>query len=216
MKKIVLIFCLLLLTGCTTVHYDIILKNVERPEQAKIKYGEETKINEFKEMYAKKTAPRKYDKEIINKYNYEDEAIKIIWVPSETDFSFILSNKTDKSIKIIWDNAAFVDCDGESHRVLHAGVRYIKKDESMPASIVVRKQNLSDMIIPTSNIYYTSQGWGDSSILPTQSEDPTPAGLKKEIAKYIGKTIQVLLPLEIDSIVYDYIFIFEVKNVVLK
>ncbi|GAI08971.1 unnamed protein product, partial [marine sediment metagenome] len=40
--------------------------------------------------------------------------------------------------------------------------------------------------------------------------------LKAKAEKYIGKTIQVLLPLQIEDVVNEYIFIFKYANMLSK
>lgn len=198
------------LVGCTTyrAYYDIGLKEVERPAQAKERYGAQ-KITQVEEGG-------------MEKYYFEDDMVKIVWIPTASQVSFVLTNKTDHSIKIVWDEAAFVDENGVTHRVMHSGVKYIDRNNPQPPSIVVRKGSVSDLIIPTDNIYYWSgydSGWRKTPLFPTYSVvgDSTAATqLRSKSKKYIGKTIQVLLPLQIEDVVNEYIFTFEVKNVEVK
>ena len=132
------------LTGCATyrAYYDIGLKQVERPAQAKERYGEQTIT--------------KVEEEGIYKYFFEDEMVKIVWIPTAYQVSFVLTNKTNHSIKIVWDEAAFVDVAGVSHRVMHSGVKYIDRNNPQPPTVVVRKGTITDLVIPTDNIYYVS------------------------------------------------------------
>ena len=95
---------LIFLTGCLyQAHYDIGLQEVERPAQAKEKYGEQ-KITQIEE-------------EGVAKYSFDDQMINIVIYPTHSGIYFTLKNKTSYSIKIIWDEAAFVDENGSSHRV---------------------------------------------------------------------------------------------------
>lgn len=191
-----------LLTGCSpfTAYYDIALKRVERPAQAQERYGEQevTIVAE----------------EGVNKYFFEDEFIKIAWIPTADQLSFVLTNKTNHSIKIIWDEAAFVDENGISHRVIHSGVKYIDRNSTQPPSVVVRNGTVTDLVIPTDNIYYVSGKYGGWHVAPLFPKSAVSAEeLRAKAGKYIGKTIQVLLPLQIEEVVNEYIFTFEVKNV---
>ncbi|MBM3236228.1 hypothetical protein FJZ31_08005 [Candidatus Poribacteria bacterium] len=192
----------ILLTGCATyrVDYDIGLYEVERPAQARERYGEQ-KITKVQE-------------ENIEKYYFEDEMVQIAWIPIASRISFVLTNKTDYSIKIVWDEAAFVDTNGMSHRVMHSGVKYIDRNNPQPPSVIVRRGAITDDIIPSDNVYYASGdfgGWREEPLLPNSGTDAR--ALKTKAEKYSGKTYQVLLPLEIEGIINEYIFTFKINNV---
>jgi len=182
------------------LHYDINLAEVERPAEAKERYGE-PKIS--------KTEEEGY------KFMFEDEMIKILWLPSDSRLNFFLTNKTAHSIKIMWDEAAYVAENGSSHRVIHKGVKYAQVDDPQPPSVVVRRGTLSEIVIPTSAIYY-SDGWQERYLLPSAQMGGDPQVFLNENKKFIGKNIQVLLPIQIEGITNDYIFIFEINDVILK
>ena len=189
--------------SCTfyTPLYNIGLKQVERPVEAKERYGTQ-KVTRIEENGAAK-------------YSFEDEMVRIVWIPTASELSFVLTNKTDHSIKIVWDEAAFVDQDGISQRVIHAGVKHADRNNSQPPTVVVRKGTVTDLIVPSDNIYYVSGeygGWRKAPLFP-DTRAPNAEELKLETGKYIGKTIQVLLPLQIEDVVNEYIFIFEVQSV---
>ena len=84
MKKVFLVFIVAtVISGCVPWHYvryDIGLKEVERPSDAKKQYGE-PKIVQFQE-------------EGNTKYRFEDGLVKIIWLPTSSKFGFFLTNKT--------------------------------------------------------------------------------------------------------------------------
>lgn len=184
-----------------TVYYNIGLKQVERPVEAKERYGEQ----KVKRIEENGTA----------KYSFEDEMVRIVWIPTASELSFVLTNKTAHSIKIVWDEAAFVNPDGISQRVIHAGVKYIDRNTSQPPTVVVRKATITDLIIPSDNIYYVSGqdgGWRSAPLFLSES-GPNAEKLKLKTGKYIGKTVQVLLPLQIEDVVNEYIFVFEVQGV---
>lgn len=194
------IFVSSVLFGCTPsayVNYDISLNQVERPADAKERYGQQV-IDKAE-----------------GKYYFEDELVKIIWVPSAYGISFILSNKTDHSIKIIWDEASYADTLGISHRVMHSGVKYIDRNNPQPPTVIVRKATVNDLIFPTDKVRYVSGrygGWRNDPLLPTASYGVTAAQLEAESRPYIGKTFQILLPLEIENIVNEYIFTFRIDE----
>lgn len=206
MKKIIILLIITtMLTGCMSYQgfYSVGLKEVERPENSTERYGESKIVN--------------FQEEGQSKYSYEDDMIKIIWLPLSTQFSFTLQNKTDHSIKIIWDEAVYVDQNGSSGRVMHAGVKYIDRSNPQPPTVVVKNANIDDIVVPTDNIYYVSGeygGWRTKPIFPNKAA--TPEELKAMTQKYIGNEVRILLPLKIEETINEYIFTFKVEDFIAK
>jgi hypothetical protein len=197
---------LFLITGCATYRpvYDISLQSVERPADAKERYGEQV----ITTMQEKDTL----------KYSFEDEMVKIIWLPTASSVNFILENKTNHSIKITWDEAAFVDAEGQSHRVIHSGVKYADVSNPQPPSVIIRNSIITDSIIPADNVYYSaSGGWNEKPIFPIKNitgyNPDAVQSLEQATKSYVGKTYEVLLPLQIENTVNEYLFTFQVNDV---
>jgi hypothetical protein len=202
-KILVLGLIVLFIFGCAMLrmhmlNYSISLIEVERPMEAKERYGEQKITYIDEEDYS---------------YAFEDEMIRILWLPTSSKMAFLLENKTDYSIRIIWDEAAYVDENGQSHRVMHSGVRYIERDNPKPPSVVVRKGKLTDVIFPTDYVVSGSSGWEETPILPDSQMGGDPQKLLGNAKKYINKTIQILLPIQIEEFTNDYIFIFKINDV---
>ena len=184
MKKItiLLLFTLfIMVVGCFQKHYasyDINLKKVERPSNAKERYGE-TKIIRFVE-----------DEE--TKYSFEDGMIKIIWLPGTSQFNFFLTNKTSHSIKIIWDEAVYVNESGISDKVMHNGVKYSERNNSQPPTVIIRGATASDTVLPTDNVYYSGK-WRESPLFPDY-EFKRPE-IDKKAKNIVGKNVQNLIKL---------------------
>ncbi|MGH7391531.1 MAG: hypothetical protein ACREM3_19030, partial [Candidatus Rokuibacteriota bacterium] len=192
-----------------TARYTISLSQVERPAKAKERYGEQ-KITQIQEEGALK-------------YYFEDEMVRILWFPTSTNVAFVLNNKTDHSIRIVWNDAAFVDASGISHRVMHEGVKYADRNNPQPPSVIVRRGSVKDFILPTTNVHwvegyysrYTSipGRWSHMPLLPNSQVGGDPEKLRSTAQGLVGKTYQVLLPLQIEDVVNDYIFTFKVDRV---
>jgi hypothetical protein len=197
-------------------NYSIELISVERPESAKERYGE-IKIDSV-------TNDTSY------KYLFEDSLVQILWVATSGKIAFHLFNKTDHSIKIPWDEAAYVDENGASHRVMHGGIKYSERENPQPPSVVVRKGSIQDIFFPTDYVYYEEGkygGWKNKSLfldydfhyesinMPSLNSGVynTLDDFKQAVIANLGKTYQVLLPLQIQDVVNDYIFTFKVKDI---
>jgi hypothetical protein len=207
-ELLVLLATVFTLTGCVggqrkTVIYDINLREVERPADAKQRYGEPKII--------------RLEEEGKSDYSFEDQMIKIAWLPTASQFSFNLTNKTSRSLKIVWDEAVFVDQTGNSKKIMHNGVKYIDKNSSQPSSVVVRGATISEMIIPTDNVHFTSGqygGWTVKPIFPNYSNNNGAfhEEITDSIKNVVGKKVQILLPIKNEDVVSEYVFIFSIDG----
>lgn len=137
--------------------YSVSLWKVERPEKATQRYGAQkvdTTVGNSKYRFA-----------------FEDDLVRILWLADSRNIAFSLENKTNHSIRIPWDEAAYVDENGRSHRVMHSGVKYNDKEKPQTPSIVVRKGSLEDIVLPTSYVSWFDGGrfmagaWNEQPLL---------------------------------------------------
>jgi hypothetical protein len=63
---------------------------------------------------------------------------------------FELTNRSGRPIIIIWDECAFVDQAGRSHRVIHEGVRLLEKDKALVPTLVPPGAFIRDLFYPAS------------------------------------------------------------------
>lgn len=188
MKKLTfMLFLAVILASCGTYYYQDIfkvrLREVEQPENVKEQYSK-SKITIFAEDYEPKNS-------------YEDDFIKIIWQPDLTEFSFTLENKLDNSIKIIWDEAVYIDEDNSSRKVMHSGVKYEDGEKAQPLTVIAKKTKINDLVIPVDNICYVD-GWRKLPLFSVQ--------------KSAGKTVKILLPIQIQETINEYIFSFKINH----
>ncbi|NUP55824.1 MAG: hypothetical protein HOQ19_08330 [Gemmatimonadaceae bacterium] len=202
----------LLVTGCASLaalapsypKYDLSLTSVQRPEKAKVRYGPDH-IASFSD--SGKT-----------KYTFEDSLINATVVPIQTGFSVRIENKTSHTIKIIWDDAAIVDPTGQSARIMHVGVKYVDRNNSQPPTVIVARGHIYDELSPTDKVYMSTGlygGWQTAPLLPKTpfqiaNRDTV---LAKLTETYKGKTVQLLLPLQIEDVTNDYLFTFTINDV---
>jgi len=206
MKKLFFLFGLAaIITSCMiyTGVYKVGLQEVESPKNIREQYGE-TKVVNFQDQG-------------VTKYSYEDGLIKIIWLPLNTQFSFNLLNKSDHSIKIIWDEAVYVNENGSSQKVFHSGVKYIDRNNTQPPTTIVKGASIDDLIMPTDNAYYVSGQYGGWTELPLfKNRASTPEELNAIKDSYVGKTVRILLPIKIEDTTNEYLFTFKIEDFVTK
>lgn len=134
---------------------------------------------------------------------FEDETLRIGWEPGESQLGFILTNKTDASMRILWDDASFVNTSGRGDRVMHQGVKFADRSASMPPTLIVHGATLDDLVAPASNVFwregYGSEGgnWASKPLLSGAAE---------------SGSVKVLLPVESNGAVTEYLFAFNVHT----
>ncbi len=179
--------------------YSVGLKTVESPANAKQQFGE-TKVVNFQDGTT-------------NKYRYEDDYINIVWYVSPKQFNFDLTNKSGHTLKVNWDDISYVDYTGKTGRVMHAGVKYTDRNTSQPASTVPKGASLSDILLPTDNVYYVSGqygGWREKYLIPCVYKDA--ASKANEAPSYVGKTMTIMMPIMIENVQNDYTFTFSIDK----
>ena len=200
---LVLMAGLVLMTSCGvmgyTAKYNVGLSEVESPADAKQQFGE-TKVLTV-------------DEDGISKYRFEDDYIDILWTVSSKQFNFTLRNKSGHTLKINWDDISYVDINGQVGRVMHSGVKYIDRNESQPSSTVPKGASISDILLPTDNVYYVSGqygGWKEKYLFPRvyNSQEEFKAGAPK----MVGKTMTIMMPIMIENVQNDYTFTFNIDK----
>lgn len=172
--------------------YKTALVKVEKPEDATNRYGETKVIQDAG----------------VDKYSYNDSIIDITIFGTKEQFSFILKNISNHSLKIIWNEAAFVGLDGSTSKIMHVGTKYSQRESDQPATVVIKGAKIDDVATPTANVYYDEgvtigystigSGWKTKSMLP-----------KEYKGKEAGE-IRLMLPIQVKDVVNEYTFVFKV------
>lgn len=206
MKKLLLaMICLLSLGSCASMlvskeysgDYEYTLTSVECPQIQTEPYGEKS-ITTTTEDNALK-------------YIFQDDYIAITWAVTQEKFFFSLKNLTEHNIQVIWDEAVYVDVDGGSNRVMHAGVKYSEMNNTQASTTVAANSILTDVVSPTCNIYYNSTtGWTHNSLLGRFHKEQQV--VIDTMQGNVGKDLKVILPIKINGIVNEYTFTFTVTG----
>lgn len=142
---------------------------------------------------------------------YEDSLIlAALDVRDLKSFRLSLTNRARHTIRIQWDEASYVNISGMAERVTHSGVPYAEKDNAQPPTTVPRRATISEVIIPSSNIFYAAKQWFIHFLFNVHYESLSE--LQEKAPLYVGKEMSLLLPLEINGELKDYMFIFKVEK----
>ena len=169
--------------------YSIQLTSVELPASTKERFGETITTDNSNEDFLQQT--------------FEDDHLRISWYVGIDRFHFSLYNKSDHSLKIIWDDAALVMYDNSTSRLMHNGIKYDRRNESQVSTTIPHGAKLEDVLVPTENVTLNNNGWKVNPILPQN--------LTMEEAKNLkGEKIKVLLPIKIEDVQNEYTFVFNI------
>ena len=157
------------------------LVSVEKPEDEAVLYGETTVVKENN----------------LTRFSYVDNFIAIVIDHNGSEFVFSVKNLSDNTIKIIWDEAAFVGVDGSTSKVIHSGIKYNEREKSQIPSIIVKGSALSDSVTPVNNIVYYASSWHTLPMYKFRQEG----------------NVALMLPLQIKGVNNEYIFVFHRKKV---
>lgn len=141
---------------------------------------------------------------------YKDDVVDIKWSVGKNRFVIVLENLTNQTIKVLWDDAAYIGPSGIATRVMHTGTKYSERNDFQPPSIVPKKAAIEEVVIPTGNVYY-ADGWNESYLLIYNVQNNKDFDVIKR--NYIGKSVKVLLPILIREEKIEYLFNFTIQSV---
>jgi len=147
----------------------------------------------------------KPSKIMLYKSNYTDSLISVTFEEGLSSIPFELTNKSNNTLKIIWNDAAYINPKSNTGKIMHTGVKYIDRNNDQPSTSIIKGAKITDQATPTENIYYssgTNGGWSELNLLPHIGK-----GDEKTL---IGKTVKLLLPIQSGAKQHDYVFTFDI------
>jgi hypothetical protein len=134
---------------------------------------------------------------------YEDDLLGILFSLTEDarEIAFSLQNKSDAPIEVGWDQSAFVDFSGKSHRVIHVGTKLADRDKAQAPTIVPPTARIEDMVYPADFAEWNGGEWLQSPTLPVANPS------------YKGQMFSVFLVLKVTGETKNYLFTFKVADV---
>jgi hypothetical protein len=177
-------------------HYEVSLIEVQRPLSAQARFGD-IKIG---------PDPAK------GFFMAEDQLMRIIWAGPNDRLGFDLLNKSDSLVKILWDDATYVDITGQRRRVIHSGVKLADRNSPQAPSVIPTKGRLNDIVYPSDHVSYYGN-WSQRPMFPCLREEYVCTDSdRKLVAAHTGLDYRVLLPVDVGTEKYPYIFVFKVNK----
>lgn len=196
----------MLVAGCSSGYravYDIDLIDTERPSAAEDKFGQQI-VKVVGEV----------GKELSH---FEDDLVVVQWAPATDVFELQMTNKTDASIQINWDDGAYVDEKGTQHRIIHSKVIHEDKEKPQKPTVVEPGASISEAIRSADNVYY-EQGinarYRERPFFPETGSTETE--LTEKTTALLKKTVKIKLPIDVSGEQFAYVFVFELGNIVVE
>lgn len=123
--------------------------------------------------------------------------------PGDTGIAFEVENHSTSADRIDWNQMAYIDIDGQSHKVMGEGMRYTDRNAVHPPTVIPPGAKVKQIMIPTDNVLWLNRDWHTLPLLPV-----CPA-----CTKMIGKTIRVYMLIEHLGKPIDFSFAFPIKSV---
>jgi hypothetical protein len=159
------------------------LKEVEKPSNPAVRYGTTTSVS---------------DKNI-TKFSYIDNYIDILIFAGEKEFYFTIKNISSNTIKVVWNEAVFVNVNGSTSKIMHTGIKYSQRDADQPSSTIIKGAKLDDLATPINKVYYDDilKIWDRKSLYEDAEK-----GKENQI-------LQLMLPIQVKDVINEYVFKFE-------
>lgn len=136
---------------------------------------------------------------------FADEFAEFQFTIGAEEVSFQVANKTDNPMKFDWDNTAYIDTSGDTHKVIHKGIRLIEKEKPQATTLVPPGARLQDFVVPIDYVifYESLKQWDKKHLLPTG----------EKAANVKGLSIGLFMPVEVNGKTKNYNFAFRIDDV---
>lgn len=94
---------------------------------------------------------------------FEDESLTVGITLRAQYIAISLLNKTDKVVKVIWDECAYIDFNVQTHMVFHSGVKLDEREKSKVPSLIAPHGKLDEILIPVDMVEYHRLGFWDQT-----------------------------------------------------
>lgn len=141
---------------------------------------------------------------------YSDEYVTIIPNAEDVSINLVIANNHNSSIRVLWDNAAYIDSRGNAHRIIHLGVKLVDKEKAQVPSVIPKGAQIEDLVVPADCVEWVDNSWKVSPL--EYNEFSTMDMAEQELNMYINfperSSSKLLLPIEINDKKVEYTLSF--------
>lgn len=144
--------------------------------------------------------------EVVTELSYSDEYITILPYSEYPRIELVLINNHTSSMRVLWDEAAYIDVRGTAHRVIHNNTKFINKEKAQVASVIPAGAKIEDVVAPIECIELIDGEW---TIIPLKPDGYTSLkDAEAELSTYQDNPglskCTLLLPVEIGDKRIEY------------
>ncbi len=174
-----------------------------------------------------KYAPYRYSFSLIEPesktLNFEDDKVQFRFLPSPEKIWVAIRNKTDHEINLVRDKAEFIDHLGESHRVVY-GHNFVSEISLYADNrMYVQPMRIDPGSEITGNVWINI--WFDYSMMKSRRSNMSDIGyfMQPFFPRYSHEgsgeklkdsTFKLILPIDFDGHISNYMFTFKINDVV--
>jgi hypothetical protein len=141
----------------------------------------------------------------IARYAYEDDLFRSIWSADESGWELSLYNKSEETLTIDWDEAAYMDVDKIGRGVLASSTKYSERNNPQTPTVIARRGNITENLFSKDHVYQSTTGvWAKRPLFPIDFS---------EAQRYKDKTVSLIIPFNVSGLTAQYEFVFNIKNV---
>jgi len=160
--------------------YVIELSRVEKPADETIRYGETSVVQGDQ----------------VTKYSYVDNVISLLVYGNKSGFFIELENISENSVRLVWNEAVFVNVNGVTCRVTHSESKLDGQFVDQTPSLIIKGAKLVDVVIPN-DLEYDDKVWVVKDMF----------SLKKKYGE--ASKVSLMLPIQIKNTINEYILVFD-------
>lgn len=138
---------------------------------------------------------------------FRDKVIAVSFGVEEQSFQMRFENHSARAVNIRWEQAMYTDVRGQTHRLMHSGIRFQDRNNPLPSQPVPSHTSVQEALIPVSSVYMSREkkDYDVRPLFPVEAD--AAAGLK-------GRSISLFIPVEMDHQLIPYNFRIEITGVV--
>jgi len=138
---------------------------------------------------------------------FQDKVVAIQFTVTDNAIQMKFDNRSEQTIKILWDQAEYTDVRDRRSRIIHPGIRFQDRNSALPPQTVLAGESIQEALMPVGLVVYSQQKKAYENQPLFMLDNDTAQGLK-------GKSFYVFIPIEIDRQIIPYNFKIQITDVV--
>jgi hypothetical protein len=199
MKKIILILCITLLSGCISIL-------TPKKENYVLTYNmelSEVKMNDTIMPLSE------------SGMSYEDSSINVSFKQELTNLVLSIGNITNDAINLDWEKSSWVDTNSIAERFMRSGEKYSERNDKQDVLSIPGNFTISNKITPNHLIFYDKDlGWREKDLFRWTNKNLDK--IRSIESSYGSKSVHVTLCIKIKEKECHYDFKFKLVDPVIQ